>query len=404
MNIMNDAANSFASTNPVGKTYKPTRFMRHPLTRKNQKELKMSERAASLLEKWKEREEWEGMVPATRPPESPVPPGWKKARAKAQEQVAGEKERWITPVGFSVNKVRYGAFPPTERTAHEREWFTYMNMGVPLVEERSDIQQPPPDVVYQNTFVNRTDPRPVRWTATVEFAVSTQLNWQLQGDVQLRFGARSISSLAQQKQKRMEMKKSLKGTYLNSKDRLGGDFESLMEATSATSATGTATGTGELWGELLLGITGSIGGSLAFESRNSLQLSGEVESRAVVRATQRRKVVKYDYELPITFGGYIAMYYDEPVELATIFADNTGAREKAQARHEGGQVETGKHSQIIAQEVDVLELTDGKEYVSQRGEAEIVATLAGDIEVFELESLTLNDRVNDGTEAYLYRK
>lgn len=388
------------SQNPVGKTYKPTRFMRHPLTRKNQQELKMPETATSLLEKWKEWEEWEATVPAKRSSDSrPPPPVWQAVRAKAQVK-PGDKERWIAPVGFSINKVSYGTYQ--SQTAHDLDWRTYMNIGMPLIEERSDIQQPPPDVIYQNTFVNRTDPRPVTWTATVEFSVSTQISWQLQGEVQLKFGAKATSSLQQQMQNSMAIQKYVKNTLLNSKDNEGTNVESQTQATSTTTATGTATGTGELSTELMLGITGSIGGSVTFQSRNSLQLSGQVDTRAVVRATQRRKVVKYDYELPITFGGYISLYYNEPVEFAVNETDNTERRKKVQTRDGSGQTEPAKYSQVIAQEVDVLNLTNGKKYFSQKGEAEIVSTLAGDIEVFELEALTLNDGSSDNSEAYLY--
>jgi len=259
-------------------------------------------------------------------------------------------------------------------------------------------------VIYQNTFVNRTDPRPVTWTATVEFLVSTQISWQLQGEVQLKFGTKTTSSLQQQMQKSMEMQKYLKTTLLNSKDNQGVNVESQMQTTSTTTVTGTATGTEELSTELMLGITGSIGGSVTFQSRNSLQLSGQVDTRAVVRATQRRKVVKYDYELPITFGGYIALHYNEPVEFASNETDDNERRKKVQTRDGSGQTEPDRYSQVIAQDVGVLNLTNGKSYFSQKGDAEIVSTLAGDIEVFELEALTLNDGSSDKSEAYLYKE
>lgn len=398
---MTDPQTHDGSQNPVGKTYKSTRFLRHPLTRKNQQELKTREAAVALLNKWREWAEWEATDPAERSSDAP-PSTWRTARAKALQKTEDNKDRWLAPVGFSINKVSYGTYPSP--TAHDLDWRTYMNIGMPLIEERSDIQQPPPDVIYQNTFVNRTDPRPVTWTATVEFSVSTQISWQLQGEVQLRFGAKATSSLQKQMQKSMAIQKYLKTTLLNSKDNMGVNVESQAQAASTTTATGTATGTGELSTELMLGITGSIGGLVTFQSRNSLQLSGQVDTRAVVRATQRRKVVKYDYELPITFGGYIALYYDEPVELASNETADKERRRKVQTRDGSGQTEPDKYTQVLAQDIDVLNLTNGKKYFSQKGEAEIVSTLAGDIEVFELEALTLNDGTNDGSEAYLYKK
>ncbi|WP_280276828.1 hypothetical protein [Nocardia wallacei] len=384
----------FGSVNPVGKTYKPTRFMRHPLTRKNQRELKVPDRAPALCEKWKS---WEKM--------EKKPPGWERIKARAQQKTADGQDRWIAPVGFSLNKVRYGDFPDDEATAHQREWYTYMNMGVPLIEERSDIQQPPPDVIYQNTFVNRTDPKPVTWTATVEFLIANEISWQLQGQVQLTFAAKTTASLQQQLQKSMAASESQTTTMKNSRDNVGVDNASQTQTTNTTTATGTATGTGELSAQLMLGITSSIGGKLTTQFRSSLQLSGKIDTRAVVRATQRRKISRFDYELPITFGGYIALYYDEPVEFGSLTSKDRAARRKAQTRDDSGRTEPEQYYQIIAHDIDVLELIeDGREYLSQKGEAEIVSTFAGEMEVFELESLTLSDGVNEKTEAYLYKE
>ncbi|MGW0734513.1 gluconolaconase [Streptomyces sp. NPDC002851] len=332
---------------------------------------------------------------------------WDKVKGKVQKKSRDEPERWIAPVGFSINKVTYGTFPKGD-SAHRRGWRTYMNMGVPLIEERSDIQQPPPDVIYQNSFVNRTDPRPVRWTASFEFTISNTISWELKGEIQLKFGAKAISSLQQQLQKSMAMKQHQKSTQLNSKDRQGSDSESQMEATSTTTATSSATGTSELWSELMLGIAASVSGSLTTEFKGSFSVSGEVESRAVVRATQRRKVSKFDYELPITFGGVVALYYDEPVEFDSIEnipgEEDDDTRKRAQTQDQSGQTEPEKHYKVVARAVDVLELIEGdKKYFTQQGEAEIVSVLAGDAEVFELEALTLNDGIKDNQEAPFYR-
>ena len=174
------------SQNPVGKTYKPTRFMRHPLTGRNQEELGIPAKADALLA-W-EGKAWRG--------------GYKVlayVKAKAQKKIADGKDRWITPTGFSLNKRRYGAFPQDEKTAHERGWYVFMNMGIPLIEERGDIVQPPPDVISEQTYVNRTDPVPVQWTNTVEFSISNTISWSLEGQVQLTFGARSAAELQAQR-------------------------------------------------------------------------------------------------------------------------------------------------------------------------------------------------------------
>ncbi|MFV0132386.1 gluconolaconase [Streptomyces sp. HMX87] len=401
----NPSGTDTGSEHVVGKTYKPTRFMRHPLTRKNQRELNiLTGEPPSILRKWKE---WEDMSQMKEKPQewSEVAEKWNKVRGKVKKGSPGEPDRWIAPVGFSINKVTYGAFPP-EDSAHKQGWNTYMNMGVPLIEERSDIQQPPPDVIYENTFVNRTDPRPVTWTAGFEFSVSNTISWSLQGQVQLTFGAKTTASLQQQLQKSMAMNKSHKVTLKNSKDNQGVDVESQSQATSTTTATGTATGTGELSAQLMLGISASVSGSFTTQFKGSFSLSGTVDSRAVVRATQRRKVSKFDYELPITFGGLVALYYEEPVEYDSIQnmeGEEAETRKRAQTRDQSGKTVPEKYYQVVARTVDVLELIeDGKKYFTQKGEAEIVSVLAGEAEVFELEKLELSDGIGE-KEAPFYK-
>ena len=133
-------------------------------------------------------------------------------------------------------------------------------------------------------------------------------------------------------------------------------------------------------------------------------MSGKVESRAVVRATQRRKVSRFDYELPITFGGVVALHYAEPVEYSSIQnipgAEDDDTRKRAQTRDQRGETKLDYYYCVVARAVDVLELIeDGKDYFSQKGEAEIVSVLAGEAEVFELEKLTLSDGLTEQKEA-----
>ncbi|GHE96649.1 hypothetical protein GCM10018772_20980 [Streptomyces fumanus] len=395
MDTPTSKATGTASDHVVGKTYKPTRFMRHPLTKKNQRELNiLTGEPPSILRKWKK---WEDMSrEKDKPAEwSQVQEKWNAVRGRLKKNSPSDPDEWIAPTGFSINKVRYGAFPEGD-SAHQRGWTTYMNIGVPLIEERSDIQQPPPDVIYQNTFVNRTDPRPITWTAGFEFSVSNTISWSLQGQVQLTFGAKTTASLQQQLQQSMAMNKSHKVTLKNSRDNQGVDVESQSQATSTSAATGTATGTGELSAQLMLGISASVSGSFTTQFKGSFSLSGEVGSRAVVRATQRRKVSKFDYELPITFGGFVALYYDKPVEYSSIQAvsgvEDSRTRCRAQTQDRSGKTPPEEYCQVVARAVDLLELIeDGKKYLTQKGEAEIVSVLAGEAEVFELENLELSD-------------
>lgn len=347
--------------NNVSTSYLGERFMRHPLTGRNLRELEIAEKAHGILERDKEN-----------------------LKAKAERKSPDGSDRYVYPVGFSLNKGRFGEFPDGEHTAHQRGWRAYMTVGVPLVEERNDIAQPPPDVISKQTYVNRTDPTPTTWSHTVEFSISNTISWSLQGQVQLTFGAKAIASLQQQLQKSMAMNNSHKTTLKNSKDNQGVDVESQAQTTSTTTATSSATGTGELSAQLMLGITGSVSGSLTTSFKTSSTLSGEVGSRVDVLATQRRQVRRFDYEYPISFGGWVALFYPEPVEVK-------------ETRPAGPQAEDPKHSRVIAWKLGEtgtdgksFDLTDEDRPFMQKGEAEVVSTLAGVHEVFELENLHFN--------------
>ncbi|MBW5422947.1 YncE family protein [Streptomyces sp. BG9H] len=343
--------------NNVSTTYLGERSIRHPLTGRNLKELEIAEKAPAILERDRA-----------------------KLKRKAERKAPDGTDREIFPTGFSLNKGRFGDFPATEATAHQRGWQAYMTVGVPLIEERGDITQPPPDVISKQTFVNRTDPVETNWSHTVEFSVSNTISWSLQGQVQLTFGAKATASLQQQLQKSMAMNQSQKTTLKNSKDNQGVDNESQSQSTSTTTATSTATGTGELSAQLMLGITASVSGSVTTGFKTSSTLGGKISSRVDVLATQRRQVRRFDYEFPLSFGGWVALYYPEPVEVK-------------ETRPKGPQSAEPKYSKVIAWKLgetggsDSFDLTDEGKPFSQKGEAEVVSTLAGVHEIFELEKL-----------------
>ncbi|WP_017570479.1 YncE family protein [Nocardiopsis halotolerans] len=349
--------------NNVSTAYLGERFVRHPLTGRNLKELDIAGKASAILERDRE-----------------------KLKRKAERKAPDGTDRYVHPTGFSLNKERFGDFPGNEETAHQRGWRAYMTVGVPLIEERADIVQPPPDVISKQTYVNRTDPVPTDWSHTVEFSISNTISWSLQGQVQLTFGAKTTASLQQQLQKSMAVNQSQKTTLKNSKDNQGVDMESQSQATSTTTATGTATGTGELSAQLMLGITGSVSGSLTTAFKTSSTLSGQVGSRVDVLATQRRQVRRFDYEFPVSFGGWVALHYPEPVEVK-------------ETRPEGPQAKEPKYSEVIAwklgetgQAAQTFDLTDEGRPFLQKGEAEVVSTLAGVHEVFELENLDFDKK------------
>lgn len=203
--------------------------------------------------------------------------------------------RFIRPTGFSINNQRYGDYPESERTAKERGWYAYINKGVPLIEERSDIVQPRPDVISEQIYVNRTDPDPMRWESSVEFSIENQINWSLEGNVELTFGDLASGTLEQaievMKESTTEKMVGAEVANLHSKDRTGIDTKAYTESTAsetnAITSISTGSGTGEVSADLVLGLLGQVSGSLTTGWKQTSTLSGDVASRVVVRATQR---------------------------------------------------------------------------------------------------------------------
>ncbi|MBT2407531.1 MULTISPECIES: gluconolaconase [unclassified Streptomyces] len=341
-----------SARNDVGTAYINDVFMRHPLTTRNQEELGIAARAAGILER-----------------------NLNRGVFRRNRQGGGEQ---VNPIGFSLNMVSYPGFPDDEQTAHARGWRAWMNVGVPVIEERSDIQQPPPDMISKQTYINGTDPIKITVTDTVEFSISNTISWSLQGEVKLTFGAKSTAALQQQLQKSMDMKQYQKTTLLNSKDNQGVNTESQTEATSNTTATSSVTGTGELWGELALGITGSVSGSLTTEWKHVSSVSLEVSSRVDVLATTRRQIRQFDYEFPVTFGGWVALYYPDPVEVKET------AKQGAEPRYSKVIAWKLGEAALDSSHFDVAD--EGKRFM-QKGTAETVAVRAGEHRVFQPEVL-----------------
>jgi hypothetical protein len=335
-------------TNPVGRAYLGDVFMRHPLTTQNQQELEIAVKADSILNR--------NLNALKRTPEG-----------------GGEP---IDPIGFSLNEVRYCGFPATENTAFQRGWRAYLNLGVPLIEEESDIIQPPPDMLSKQTYINGTDPIEITATDTVEFSVSNTISWSLEGAVQLTFGARTSASLEEQLQKSMALNQSQTTTVKNSKDNIGVDKESQTQGTSTTTATSSATGTGELSAQLMLGVTASVSGSLNTSWKHTSSISLTVSSRVDVMATTRRQIRRFTYEIPVTFGGWAALYYPEPVAV----------------QWTPPQASEPQYSQVIAWRLGELAdnsnnfdmADDGKRFM-QQGVAEVVAVKVGEHRVFQPE-------------------
>ncbi|QRX89635.1 MULTISPECIES: hypothetical protein [Streptomyces] len=301
------------------------------------------------------------------------------------------------PVGFSVNKSSFGAFPGT---ASQLGWLAYMNLGEPLIEERGNISQPPPDMFSTRTYANRSKDSTMTFTDSVDFTVSNAVTWSLQGQTQLTFGG-SVSAQLQlqlQTQLKMDLQKQLQNevaskntntvTNKNSPNSTGVDNANATEASVRSAATnsvtdsvafttqGTATGTATLNAQLMLGITASVGGTLTTSWDSKSQISGDVppDSRVQTIVTQRRARKQYSYEIPVTFSGLIAVKYDVPVAVLS-------------------PPQSGDYpglDQVVARDIGDLDLAGGG--FRMKGLAEVVSALEVHHTMFDGESLTDSER------------
>ncbi|WP_275466924.1 hypothetical protein [Streptomyces noursei] len=318
------------------------------------------------------------------------------------------------PVGFSLNKSSFGAFPGS---AFKLGWLAYMNLGEPLIEERRNISQPPPDTFSSRAYVNRSQTSNMTFNDSVEFTVSNEVTWSLQGEAQLTFGGSVGAELQLQLQSQLqvdlqaqfgtelqnqlqnEMANSVENTVTNenSKDDIGVDTangttngvtnsmtngvtnsaSNSVTTSGAFTTTGSATGSAELNAQLMLGITGSVGGSLTTSWASNSQISGEVPpgSRVDTIVTQRRVRKQYSYEIPVTFSGLLAVKYDVPVAVLS----------PPQSRNHPGL------EYVVARDLGDVDLAGGNGF-RMKGLAEVVSALEVHHTMFDGESLTGSER------------
>ncbi|SLI26688.1 Uncharacterised protein [Mycobacteroides abscessus subsp. bolletii] len=421
-----------ASENPMGPTYLPSRFMRYVLTTRNQEELGIAGRLNEIIDWEPERpkeipdnpDQKYRKIPGTSDDHDGLFAGnrdgyaFELVEAKAKTQDKDGNDRWIRPTGFSLNSVKYGQYPAGEPSAREKGWYAYINRGEPLIEERSDLILPRPDVISEQIYVNRTDPDPMRWTNSVEFSIENEFHWELQGSVELTFEDMVEGTLEQAieatKEFAAESKVGVEHINHAHKDDEGTEDKARAEHSASekdsTTSTSTGSGTGEVSADLKLALMGKVSGTLTTGWKQTSTLSGDVASRVVVRATQRRQTRRYDYTIPIVFSGYVALYYPEPVDLSSIGDGNTGydgisltkdwnTRKAIQKPDQkatndpNGDAETddsaAPYGQVAVFDIRILGLVPYGENYDQKGWAEVVSTLAGQHEAFELEKLTL---------------
>ncbi|MFD8153125.1 MULTISPECIES: hypothetical protein [unclassified Streptomyces] len=306
------------------------------------------------------------------------------------------------PIGFSVNKSSFGAFPGT---AFQLGWLAYMNLGEPLIEVRGDIGQPPPDTFSSRTYVNRSQSE-MTFTDSVDFTVSNGVSWSLHGDAKLTFGGTVGASLQLQLQNqlRLDLQSQLQAscqngtanknantvTNKNSKDSVGVDNANTTETSASSSATnsasngmthsvgftttGSATGNASLNAQLALGIAATVGGSLNTSWASKSQISGKVppNSRVQTLVTQRRSRKQYSYEIPVTFSGLIAVQYAVPVTVLS-------------------PPQSGLYpglDQVVARDIGDIDLTPGG--FRMKGLAEVVSALEVHHTMLEGESLAVS--------------
>ncbi|MEU9229339.1 hypothetical protein AB0D40_33895 [Streptomyces massasporeus] len=310
------------------------------------------------------------------------------------------------PIGFSINKVSFGAFPGT---AFDRGWLAYMTLGEPLIEERSNIAQPPPDTFSSRSYVNRSQTSPMTFTDSVDFSVSNGITWSLQGDAKLTFGGSVGAQLQLQLQNQLKLdlqaqlqtqlrndmanKNANTVTNKNSKDNVGVDNANSTE-TAATNSVGnsaansvtnsvafttqgSATGNASLNAQLALGIAASVGGSLTTSWSSKSQISGQVppSSRVETIATQRRTHKHFTYEIPVTFSGFIGVKYAVPVAVLS----------PPQPGNLPGL------DQVVARDIGDIDLAGGAGF-RMKGLAEVVSALEVHHTMFDNESLTYSQR------------
>src|SRR5690349_19986195 len=154
------------------------------------------------------------------------------------------------PVGLSLTQSSFGRF---RGSAFNVGRLGYMNLGEPLIEERGNISQPPPNTFSSRAYVNRSQTSEMTFTDSVFFTVSNGVTWSLQGDAKLTFGGSVGASLQLQLQNQLRLdlqsqlaascqvgaanKNANTATNKNSKDNMGVDNANTTEMSASGSAT-----------------------------------------------------------------------------------------------------------------------------------------------------------------------
>lgn len=304
----------------------------------------------------------------------------------------------LWPDGISINETDFGTF--SGPSASRRGWMAYFEIGVPLVEERADVIQPRADVLSTRTYENRSRTER-QFSDTISFTIGNTITWSLTGTGEVTFEGTIGGELSDQLSRTVLSSLSNSTTLSDTatailhahKDEMGTEFQNALEASNTSTAlgsescteTGTATGSGSLSAELMLGISGSISGTLTTSWESSSTTSGTIptNTRVGTMATQRRQVKQYTYELPITFGGFVALHY--PALVQTFNEANTP------------QPNTESPTQVVAREINNLGFVGKNQSYRAKGIAETTSTLDVNHVVFENQSIQVDNSQTLGT-------
>jgi len=328
----------------------------------------------------------------------------------------------LWPVGVSINDKKFGNFP--DPNAAQRGWMGFFEVGSPLFEERSSIIQPTADVLSTRTYDNRAN-EPRQFSDTIEFSMENSITWTLSATGHANFGGRVAGELQGQMSTTLQttltesMSNSL-ANYLsntltqtnthdnhNHRDNVGTEdisaaatanqsavtattnFTSTNSNSASHTGTGTAIGRGELYAELGLALTGTISGTLTTSWKSSSSVSGTISpnTRVETKATQRRQVKQFTYEIPITFDGYIALNYDE---LVLPIADGNGPPLAS--------TNYTTPSKVIPVNISYLQLVESGKLYRAKGMAETVSALDVNHAIFDTKPLNRDSRQKFGTE------
>lgn len=322
----------------------------------------------------------------------------------------------IYPDGVSINETNFGNYE--EPSAAQRGWMAYMEVGAPLVEERSNVVQPIADVLSTRSYENRSS-NTTHFDDTISFTMGNTISWSLGGSAGLTFtgniGGSLQGTLSETIQEAISEQEACGVEVGNAKtvstehishahkDNMGtedhfGVSDTLHEnctetttitetQTDGTTGTGSATGTGSLSAALALGIKGSLSGTVTTSYTSSSAVSGDIppNTRVETMASQRRQVKQFTYEIPITFAGFVALHYPQLVQpFGGDDANNP-------------QPSNIPPTQVVAREINRLNFVDQNKQYRPKGIAETVSTLDVDHNVFENKSISEASNQTIGT-------